>query len=122
MIIKKFKLFEAAAPWSQQQLIMLWEAYMSIVNGIDGIISEEGELSNSYWKDNVEKDLDNITNYVKNIEQIEEKKSDIIKNFGELLDGLKGAMASGRINQSRYFQKGVIAKAQAIYIQVKDQI
>lgn len=28
----------------------LWNPYMAIVDIIDGIISEEGELSDRYWK------------------------------------------------------------------------
>lgn len=107
-IVTKFELFESSG---SVPLYDLWTIYMGLVDGIDGVISEEGELSDAYWKDNVEKDLDEITGYVKTAKQIGEKKDEILKNLEELLDGLDGAIGSGRISEDRYFKKGAINKA-----------
>jgi len=111
-IVTKFELFENVArpAW----VLELWNAYMGLVDGIDGIISEEGELSDAYWKDNVEKDLDEITSYVKMEHHIAEKKDMILKNLEELLDGLDGVIGSNKVSEDRYFKKGVINTAKKV--------
>jgi hypothetical protein len=116
-IVTKFELFESESV----PLYDLWTIYMGIVDGINDIISEEGELSDAYWKENVEKDLDEITSYVKMKHQVDEKKAEILKNLEELLDGLEGAIGFGSVSEDRYFKKGVINKAKKFLNKYKDR-
>lgn len=112
--MKHLKVFESFELNEVSQSIKLWNAYMGLVDGIDGIISEEGELSSSYWKDNVQADLDKITGEVKTEADVKKNTEAIMKNLTELLDGLDGYIGSGRIEEDRYFKKGAIKNAKFI--------
>ena len=67
-----------------------------LIDIINGIISENGRLSNSFWKDNMEEELDEIASTIKTIDDIRKNKDKIIKNFNDLLDGLNGWTIGGR--------------------------
>lgn len=112
-MINKWKQFNESR--NENQLIELWNAYLSVIDGIDGIISEHGELPDSYFLPNVESDLDNITSgvepkYPDALDDIARLESDIIQNSKDILDGLDGAIGSGRYSEDRYFQTGSIEK------------
>lgn len=88
--------------------VKLWDAYIKFVDGIDGIISEHGELSDSYWKEGTEAELDSITGSIKTVGDVQKNRERIIDNATALLDGLIGTLASGRISEDRYFQPGAV--------------
>jgi len=92
---------------SNNELIDLWNNYAELVDIIDGIISEHGELSDSYWQTNVENDLDLITNQDITPEYIERNKEEIIKNFKELWDGLIGWSSAGNSIERYGSLKGI---------------
>ena len=89
----------------------LWNTYMSIIDGIDGIISEHGELNDSYWKDGVEEELDEITSDTQTVADVKKNKERIIANLKDLLDGLDGVIQSRSISVDKYFKSGVIEAA-----------
>lgn len=74
-----------------EELIRKWNKYMDLVEIIDGILSEQGELPGSYWQSNVESDLDQLTS-TKNVNPyyIKDNYELIKKNFEEIMDGLEG--------------------------------
>jgi len=92
------------------RLMMLWSTYMELVNGIDGIISEFGELPTRYWKEITANELNRITDVVKDISDVNEERKNIKKNLEELLDGISG-WTSEKGPPNRYFKPGVIEKA-----------
>lgn len=104
--MKRIKLFE-----NFDNDLDLWNTYMSIIDGIDGIISEHGELNDSYWKPDVETELNEITDSVKTVDDVKKNKDRIMTNLKDLLDGLEGVMQSGSISVDRYFKSGVIEAA-----------
>jgi hypothetical protein len=76
--------------------IDLWNNYLSLVDIIDGVISEYGELPSSYWQDNCQQDLDNITSEQNvTVQYISDNETKIKTNFKELMDGLNGWMGAG---------------------------
>ena len=80
---------------SRNEMLNLWNNYMKLVDIIDGILSEHGELSDSYWKPNTETDLDQITSTVKNVKDINYNQQKIKDNFNNLIDGINGWLSAG---------------------------
>jgi hypothetical protein len=80
--------------------IKMWNEYMKLVDILDGIISEHGELSNSYWKSGAEDRLNELTAKIRTVSDIENNRNQIINSFKELMDGLNGWM--GGHDVSRY--------------------
>lgn len=77
-------------------LIIFWSEYLKLVDIIDGIISEHGELSESYWKTGLEDELDEITSTIKTSKDIFDNKQRIIDNFKSLKDGIDGWISEGK--------------------------
>lgn len=93
-----------------EDLINLWNNYLKLVDIIDGIISEEGELSTGYWKEGLEEELDDITLNTKTIKDIFNNKQRIIENFNMLMDGIDGWISEGK-SISRYGSLSKINKS-----------
>ena len=93
-----------------EDLITLWNNYLKLVDIIDGIISEEGELSTRYWKDGLEEELDEITSNTKTTKDIFNNKQKIINNFNMLMDGIDGWISEGK-SISRYGSLSKINKS-----------
>lgn len=83
--------------------VAIWNEYIKLVDIIDGIISEHGELPIAYWKDGVETKMDEITKdyQISTPESITPVLSEIKQNFKDLYDGLTGWYMSGH-DVSRY--------------------
>lgn len=77
--------------------VAIWNEYIKLVDIIDGIISEHGELPIAYWKDGVETKMDEITKdyQISTPESITPVLSEIKQNFKDLYDGLTGWVSSG---------------------------
>lgn len=86
---------------SNSELINLWNEYLKLVDIIDGILSEHGELSDAYWQTGLAEELDSITEVVKTTKDVSDNKERIIKNAKSLLDGLTGWDEAGK-SLSRY--------------------
>jgi hypothetical protein len=101
--VKNFRQFvnEQINQNESNDLKNFWNNYLKLVDIIDGIISEEGELSTRYWKDGLEEELDNITSTIKTIKDISDNKQNIINNFKSLIDGINGWISEGK-SISRY--------------------
>ena len=80
--------------------VKMWNEYMKLVDILDGIISEYGELSSSYWKAGAETRLDDLTTKIRTVGDIERNRKQIIDSFKELMDGLNGWMSGHDV--SRY--------------------
>lgn len=93
-----------------EDLINLWNNYLKLVDIIDGIISEHGELSTRYWKDGLEEELDDITSNTKTTKDIFNNKQRIINNFNMLMDGIDGWLSEGK-SISRYGSLSKINKS-----------
>ncbi len=74
--------------------VNLWNEYMKLVNIADGLMSEVGDLPKSYWKSNVQKDMDALTSGSITPEYIKGKEKEIKKNAKELIDGFNGYFGS----------------------------
>lgn len=86
--------------------VKLWNAYVGLVEGIDGIYSEHGELPASYWKEGAYDRIESIMN-----SQPTSAGTDIADSMRELLDGLDGATSSGAVRVGRYFSRTAIKAA-----------
>ena len=71
---------------------------MELVEIIDGIISENGELSDSFWKSGVEQKLDELTPENVDLNFIKTHLIEIVQNYKDLYDGLEGWYSEGRKN------------------------
>ena len=91
---------ESALTEAKSDPIKMWNEYMKLVDILDGIISEHGELSNSYWKSGAEDRLNELTAKIRTVSDIENNRNQIINSFKELMDGLNGWM--GGHDVSRY--------------------
>lgn len=98
MIKQKITLNEKIKINGYNDLVDIWNEYIKLVDIIDGIISENGELSDSYWQTGVEQ---NIITDISTVQQIFDRQDEIIKNFNDLYDGLQGWISAGH-NISRY--------------------
>lgn len=103
MIKQKIKINEKIEVTGFNDLVDIWNEYLKLVDIIDGIISENDGLSDSYWKAGVEEELNKITNeyQISTAKQIFDHHDEIIKNFNDLYDGLQGWTGAGH-NISRY--------------------
>lgn len=99
-----------------KEFLHIWNSYQDLVEGLDGIISEQGELSDAYWKKNAMNDMDDIS-----YEQPFKKDGkvflnvDLAKlktNLKDLLDGLDGWEINNK--SSKYFKKSVITNAKLV--------
>lgn len=81
--------------YTNDELVKMWNNYMKLVDIIDGIISEHGELPDNYWSDDCDSDLDFLTDAEITVDYIRDNIELIKKNFNDLLDGLSGWVASG---------------------------
>ena len=88
----------------------IWNQYLKLVSIIDGIISENGELSDSLWREGVESKLDELTNGDVNLNFIKTHIDEIIQNYKDLYDGLEGWYMEGRKNFGKLPQKPDFAK------------
>lgn len=95
---------------SNEDLINLWNNYLKLVDIIDGIISEHGELLTRYWKDGLEEELDDIISNTKTTKDIFNNKQRIIDNFNKLMDGIDGWISEGK-SISRYGSLSKIDKS-----------
>lgn len=86
---------------TSNQAMLFWDNYIKLVNIIEGIISEHGNLSTSYWKDGVEKEMEDITFFVLTTDDVVKYEKRIKTNFNLLLDGLSGWASEGK-SISRY--------------------
>ena len=84
-----------------KQAITFWSEYIKLVDIMDGIISEHGELSLRYWKKGVETEMEDITFMVLTTDDVVRHKDRITANFKLLMDGLNGWASEGR-SVSRY--------------------
>ena len=84
-----------------EELTTNWNNYLALANIIDGIISEEGELSLRYWENGVDEELNYIINNTKSTYDIINNKQRIIANFNMLMDGIDGWISEGK-SISRY--------------------
>jgi hypothetical protein len=80
---------------SSNSPVKIWNEYVKLVDIIDGILSEHGELSSRYWIDSAYDELEDITNADVTIEYITSNLSRIRQNFKDLWDGLEGWSISG---------------------------
>jgi len=82
------------------KLVDMWNEYLKLVDICDGILSENGELSDAYWKEGTEVELDRITNElgINNAHDIFKHRAEIIQNFNDLYDGLQGWNGAGNKN------------------------
>jgi len=99
MRIKNWKKFNE----SNQNIISTYNSYMEIVEVIDGIISEYGELPSSCFESGLEEKVHELTTGVTkesdiNIEGVKE-------NALKLLDGIECLLATGRISLGKYIKK-----------------
>lgn len=113
-VVKKFKTFsklnEIINLKLKNELEDIWDNYLKLADIIDGIISEEGELSTRYWKNGVEDELYDILDSVKIVGDILDNKQRIINNFNMLMDGLDGWKSEGK-SLSRYGSLSKINKS-----------
>lgn len=85
----------------RDNLINLWNNYLKLIDIIDGILSEHGELSTRYWVDGLENEIDDITSNIKTVGDIYNNKQRIVSNFHKLMGGIKGWISEGK-SISRY--------------------
>jgi hypothetical protein len=110
MEIKNWKKFNE----SNQSIISTYNSYMEIVEGIDGIISEHGELPSSCFESGLEEKIDELTAGV--TEESDINVEGVKENALKLIDGIECLLATGRISIDRYFKKDFsISKYKAIF-------
>ena len=109
--LKKFEKFNESKQEDKRNL-EIWNAYMGVVDGLDGIISELGELPTNYFKDEVVKKMDNITTNrnIANISDVSNNIEDIKSNAINIIEPLRAYISSGKISEDKYFKAGVINK------------
>jgi hypothetical protein len=81
---------------TSKQIFEFWDEYIKLVNIIQGIVSEYGELSTSYWQKGVETEMEDILFMVLTTDHVVKYKKRIITNFNLLMDGLSGWASEGR--------------------------
>lgn len=108
---------EAAKKQGSLSSIDLFVAFTNLVDGLDGIISEEGELSDRYWKEDVQSRIDSYNDLWGKkaaIEAMPEEKVKALKTLcDDIIDGLEGWESEGN-SLGRYFKAGVIYKVRTI--------
>lgn len=97
-----------------EELTNLWNIYMEFIEGIDGKISETGELESKYWKEEVEPELNRITRTVKTLSDVSSESEEIIQNLKDLLDGLDGLISEQGNSIENFWETGVIRKARLL--------
>lgn len=81
---------------TSDQIIHFWGEYVKLVNIIEGIISEYGDLPNEYWQKGVQREMEDITFFVLTVDHVVKYKKRIIANFNLLFDGLDGWSSEGK--------------------------
>lgn len=81
---------------TSDQIIHFWGEYVKLVNIMEGIISEYGDLSLKYWQKGVQQEMENITFFVLSVDDVVKHKKRIIANFNLLFDGLDGWACEGK--------------------------
>ena len=86
---------------TSNQAMQFWGEYVKLVNIMEGIISEHGDLSLRYWQKGVEQEMEDITFFVLTTDDVVKHEKRIKANFNLLLDGLSGWASEGK-SFSRY--------------------
>ena len=73
----------------------MWKMYYKLFDITSGIVSEYGELPESYWNKNVYEDAENIVINRITIGYLKQNIESIKKSFNDLYDGLEGWVSSG---------------------------
>lgn len=88
----------------------LWIAFTNLVDGLDGVISEEGELPSSYWKGDVEERINKYNDHWSSSgKNITDKDIPALKQLvDDMFDGIDG-YESEKGGMDRYFKSGVLS-------------
>lgn len=80
---------------SNEQLVSMWKMYYKLFDITSGIVSEYGELPESYWIPNAYDNAENIVINRITIGYLKQNIESIKKSFNDLYDGLEGWVSSG---------------------------
>lgn len=100
---------------SQEDPIKVWDTFYDLLSGVDGIMSEEGDISR-YWDQKMyDEEIDPVTQTIKTAGDVKDNLDNIKKWAKMLLDGVEGNRSEGKYSEDRYWQPGAIEAAKKMF-------
>ena len=94
----------------------VWDTFYGLLDGIDGIMSEQGDISRYWDQDMYNNEIDPITKTFKTTADIKKHIDEIAKWAVMILNGIEGNRSENNYSEDRYWQSGMIEAAQKMFI------